>query len=190
MHRAVLGPGPRPTDEHEPGPFKQTKNGPLTGTKRPKIISRPYSPCPRTGRRRRGPFIRLCLAPSRPESRNHKSLESVSVSPCPAGGRRLSLPSPSLPAGELQATRRPERRSPAAPAPCTCTDTGTGTVHTCRGAAPAQCAPARLHATGAHPVAPARCARPRPKTGAAPARLRERDRSLRTPLYSGLDFIF
>jgi hypothetical protein len=196
MHRAVLGPRPRPTGGHEPDPFKQTRNGPLTGTKRPKIISRSHSPCPRTGRQRRGPFIRLCLAPSRPESRNPKSLESVSVSPCPAGGRRLSLPSPSLPVGELQATRRPERQSPAtparcavcAPAPCTC----TGTVRPCRGAAPARCAPtpARLHAT--EPTQPPlRGARGRrPETGAAPARLRERDRSLRAPLYSGLDIVF
>jgi hypothetical protein len=64
MHRAVLGPTPRPTGGHEPGPFKQTRNGPLTGTKRPKIISRDHGtaarsrthartcPCPRTGRRR------------------------------------------------------------------------------------------------------------------------------------------
>jgi hypothetical protein len=43
MHRAVLG--PRPTGGHEPDPFKQTRNGPLTGTKRPKIISHPHSPC-------------------------------------------------------------------------------------------------------------------------------------------------
>jgi hypothetical protein len=35
MHRAVLGPTPRPTGGHEPDPFKQTRNGPLTGTKRP-----------------------------------------------------------------------------------------------------------------------------------------------------------
>jgi hypothetical protein len=45
MHRAVFGPRPRPTGGHEPGPFKQTRNGPVTGTKRPKIISRPHSPC-------------------------------------------------------------------------------------------------------------------------------------------------
>jgi hypothetical protein len=35
MHRAVLGPRPKPTGGHEPGPIKQARNGPLTGTKRP-----------------------------------------------------------------------------------------------------------------------------------------------------------
>jgi hypothetical protein len=34
LHRAVLGPTPRPTGGHEPGPFKQTRIGPFTGTKK------------------------------------------------------------------------------------------------------------------------------------------------------------
>jgi hypothetical protein len=48
MHRVVLVPTSRPTGEHEHGPFKQTRNGPLTSTKRPKIISRDGSARSRT----------------------------------------------------------------------------------------------------------------------------------------------
>jgi hypothetical protein len=39
LHRVVLGPTPRPTGGHEPDPFKQTRIGPFTGTKRPEIHS-------------------------------------------------------------------------------------------------------------------------------------------------------
>jgi hypothetical protein len=39
LYRAVLGPTPRPTGGHEPGPFKQIRIGPFTGTKGPKFIA-------------------------------------------------------------------------------------------------------------------------------------------------------
>jgi hypothetical protein len=147
MHRAVLGPTPRPTGGHEPGPFKQTRNGPLTGMKRPNIISQDHGHG--TAARSRtpalvlvhtrdgeGPFIRL--------SRNPK-IESVSVSPCLAAVSPSWLPESQSQAAcarpeaepplHLHTTRRPEQRSPAAPARCAA-------------CAPAACPMhARLHAT-------------------------------------------
>jgi hypothetical protein len=75
LHRAVLGPTPRPTGGHEPGPFKQTRNGPLIGTKRPEMAASASSAtaacrpaahsCPRADgpkARPRDPFPALGLA--------------------------------------------------------------------------------------------------------------------------------
>jgi hypothetical protein len=77
LHRVVLGPTPRPTGGHETGPFKQTRNGPFTGTKRPEMLSlrpRQHSArqpaaahsCPRADgpkARPRGPFPDSSLLP-------------------------------------------------------------------------------------------------------------------------------
>jgi hypothetical protein len=126
------------------------------------------------------------------------NLESVSVSPCPAGGRRLSLPAPRVlarrPAHDWSrpcTSTRPERRSPAAPArraplpPAPAVDTRhrAWNAHTWSAGKRAHTA-ARDRSTPSRPCAVRATAVRRPEL-----RLRERDRSLRAPLRA-LDFVF
>jgi hypothetical protein len=96
MHWAVLGPTPRPTGGHEPGPFKQTRNGPLTGTKRPKMAA--STPRPKMAASTPRPKIVL---PRNPKTRVHLSV------PCPVPVRLPSRPPSS------QAVRRPPSSSQA-----------------------------------------------------------------------------
>jgi hypothetical protein len=109
MYRAVLGPMSRPTGGHEPDPFKQTRNGPLTGTKRPEMAASTASAaagrrrtCPRRMGLRRGPFPRNPKMPS-------------PLAPVPCGrvpspsSRRLSLPGgQEAPSSSATATARPK----------------------------------------------------------------------------------
>jgi hypothetical protein len=111
--RAVLGPTPRPTGGHEPGPFKQTRNGPLTGTKRPEMAASTASAaagrqrtCPRRMGLRRGPF-----------PRNPKMSSPLAPVPC---GR---VPSPSshrlsLPGGQEAPSSSATGAAPARLRPC------------------------------------------------------------------------
>jgi hypothetical protein len=108
--RAVLGPTPRPTGGHEPGPFKQTRNGPLTGTKRPEMAASTASAaagrqrtCPRRMGLRRGPF-----------PRNPKMSSPLAPVPCgrvpSPSSRRLSLPGgQEAPSSSATATARPKQ---------------------------------------------------------------------------------
>jgi hypothetical protein len=113
MHRAVLGQTLRPTGGHEPDPFKQTRNGPLTGTKRPEMAASTASAaagrqrtCPRRMGLRRGPF-----------PRNPKMSSPLAPVPC---GR---VPSPSshrlsLPGGQEAPSSSATGAAPARLRPC------------------------------------------------------------------------
>jgi hypothetical protein len=128
------------------------------------------------GQRRRGPFIRLCLAPSRPVSRNPKSLE-VRLCLSVSGRRPPSLPPVSLTPGRRTASDSATRARPARPA----------------AEPPLPWSRARPCAPTAEPPLPRSrpCARPPSGDRSRPcatARARPERRSLRAPLYSGLDF--
>jgi hypothetical protein len=147
MHRAVFGPTPRPTGGHEPDPFKQTRNVPLIGTKRPEMAASTASAtagrqrtCPWRMGLRRGPFpfsfrschCRLALLP-----RNPKTPSPLAPVPC---GR---VPSPSvcrlsLPGGQ-EAPSSSVTATGAAPAAC-----AAAPLRPCASATVTRAAPAPL----------------------------------------------
>jgi hypothetical protein len=118
MHRTVLGPRPRPTSGHEPDPFKQARNGPLTGTKRPELNPTVTTRLPIPRPRATNPF--LCPRPTRGPFR--LSFMSCTLAQ-PKTLKHAQPPGPRLPAPDLlfvvpsaaatvQRLQRAPRRSP------------------------------------------------------------------------------
>jgi hypothetical protein len=135
MHRAVLGPRPKPTGGHEPGPIKQARNGPLTGTKRPESnptrlpIPRPRATNPYLASSAHGlheahlglalGVLHFCPA-NNPNTRAAAKSQAPSSRPPvrrPVGRRHgPAPPARAPPVATATLPRRPRSRRPAPPA--------------------------------------------------------------------------
>jgi hypothetical protein len=124
MYRVVLGPRPRPTGGHEPGPIKQARNGPLTGTKRPESNPTVTTQLPIPRPRATNPYL---ASSAHGLHKAHLGLALGVLHSCglaqPTTLKRAQPPGPGLPAPDLpfvvpsaaatvQRLQRAPRRSP------------------------------------------------------------------------------